>query len=415
MPIPQKLKAEFEAGDGLVPQAPSSPRPDGARSPRARSPVPEAPSSPRPDGARSPRAQARPRSAMLRPSETCASLDSQPSNISKRSGGYHTSQMHFENPDQTIVVFDFDDTLFPTTFVDKLSDGFDKGTLGAQELKEFLGKIDQCQSSAETLLKSAMSRGQVIIVTLCSRGLLKKRCETWYSRAWKIMQSDDEECKVVYARESEVHQSAAKNQSKEDETLEYWAFVKGNVIEQELTRFYSQYSGQSWKNVISIGDSNIERYGMLGASSAYVQKRFSDKPKKAHQTLAERKAYANIWDNFDSKDPQWRKSLEGVHNGHVFKVRVKVVKMLEEPTPDELCRQQRMLSTWFGSITGYDGCLNLLIDDLRNVKVMKELETGDPIDEGDGEDDFQLALSARVGSSSLAFTGIARSCTMQSL
>eukprot|EP00746_Dinoflagellata_sp_MGD_P038324 gnl/MRDRNA2_/MRDRNA2_192222_c0_seq1.p1 gnl/MRDRNA2_/MRDRNA2_192222_c0~~gnl/MRDRNA2_/MRDRNA2_192222_c0_seq1.p1 ORF type:complete len:172 (+),score=28.02 gnl/MRDRNA2_/MRDRNA2_192222_c0_seq1:47-517(+) len=146
---------------------------------------------------------------------------------------------------------------------------------------------------------------------------------------------------------------------------------------------------------------------MLGASSAYVQKNFSDKAKKAHQALVERKAYANIWENFDSKDPKWRKGLEGVHNGHVFKVRVKVIKMLEEPTPVELCRQQNLLATWFGLIVSYDGCLNLLIDDLRNVKTMCELESGEKFYEDDN-DDFQLALSARDGSKSLAFTGLGR-------
>ena len=85
------------------------------------------------------------------------------------------------------------------------------------------------------------------------------------------------------------------------------------------------------------------------------------------------------------------------------------MKMLEEPTPVELCRQQKLLSLWVSSIVNFDGSLNLLLDDLRNVKTMKELETGHMID-----DENKFAILARAGSTSLAFTGLGRMGTMQS-
>ena len=61
------------------------------------------------------------------------SIDSQPDRPN-----YHTAQAFFKEQQQTAIVFDFDDTLFPTTFVDKLSSSYDEGNLKANELKEFL-------------------------------------------------------------------------------------------------------------------------------------------------------------------------------------------------------------------------------------------------------------------------------------
>lgn len=368
----------------------------------------------------SPRVE-RPKPVTVRSStiDSLASLGSQPSHISSRQSEHsiaatinscgsqpsaankHSSQIHFQEQNQTVVVFDFDDTLFPTTYVDRLSSSYDNGSLMADELQDFLGKIEKCQASAETLLQCARNLGHVMIVTLCTRRLLTKRCETWFPRVWKLI--NDSSMRMVYARESQVHERESKKQSRQNETTGYWAWVKGTVIEQELDTFYSQYTGQSWKNVISIGDSNVERYGVLGASNAYVQKRFS-----GSSTQSQKKSYVDIWERFDNNDPKWRQGLEGVHDGHIFKVRTKVVKMLEQPMPVELEQQQKLLSLWFPSITYYDGCLNLLIDDLHNDKTRKQLESvqlpGECHDDVIDFNDVQLALTARAGSMSLKFT-----------
>lgn len=303
----------------------------------------------------------------------------------------HSSQHLFKERNQTAIVFDFDDTLFPTTFVEKLSVSYEKGTLEGQELTDFMGKIEECQTSCETLLQTAREFGQVMIVTLSTRGLLKKRCETWYPRVWKLMGGQP----ILYGRESQLHKDASKKVAKQDElTMSHWAHVKGTVIQEELDRFYSQYKGQSWKNIVSIGDSDIERYGTLGASNSYVQKRFG-KPQDGN-------AFVNIWQNFDNNDSEWKDNLEGEANGHVFKVRTKVVKMLDAPSPAQLCQQQKHLLQELAMIVGYDGCLNLMIDDLRNDQTLRRLQTQQMLTHD--MDDIQIQITARVGSSSLAFT-----------
>eukprot|EP00438_Fugacium_kawagutii_P021264 Skav220185 [mRNA] locus=scaffold1074:48236:61157:- [translate_table: standard] len=46
--------------------------------------------------------------------------------------------------------------------------------------------------------------------------------------------------------------------------------MKAKAITRECYNFYSQYEGQSWKNVISIGDSDFERIGTMSATKDYM-------------------------------------------------------------------------------------------------------------------------------------------------
>lgn len=40
----------------------------------------------------------------------------------------------------------------------------------------------------------------------------------------------------------------------EDEVREECTLAKYNAMKQEATAFYARYPGQSWKNIVSIGD-----------------------------------------------------------------------------------------------------------------------------------------------------------------
>merc|ERR1712224_704003 len=140
------------------------------------------------------------------------------------------------------------------------------------------------------------------------------------------------------------------------------AWVKGRAIAQELEQFYSQYEGQTWKNIISIGDSNFELYGTLGAASAYVQKQIH------HTRTPEGDAYVQGWQRFDN-DPDWSADLEGVHEGKIFKVRTKLLKLMDAPSPLDLAQQLELISDWFPSLVFLDGCMNHHFNDLDDDTV----------------------------------------------
>lgn len=280
----------------------------------------------------------------------------------------HSSQSYFKEKNQTAIVLDWDDTLFPTTYLsshvalDPTKPPDQQTHMEEEERKEVLGKIEECQDAAESLLRCAHNFGRVIIATLSHRNKLKKNCETWYPRVWKLLH--DFKITIVYAQELPKPKEEAPRIRKEggvtlpEELAAYqFAWVKGRAIGQELDRFYSQYEGQSWKNVISIGDSDYERYGTLGAASAYVQKRFRD------SRATESSAYSQLWERLD-KDPHWSGSLEGVHEGRLFKVRTKVMKLTQEPSATDCAQQLKLLLPWLPLIVCFDGCLNLVLEDL---------------------------------------------------
>jgi len=270
----------------------------------------------------------------------------------------HSSQRKFKDRNQTAIIFDFDDTLFPTTFLEQDSglDGktpVDLETLMMDEFEDALSKIEECQAAAESMLQCAQSFGRVFIVTLCTRGILQKRCEAWYPRVWKLL--NESQITTVYAMD--VHRAS----SKPDQKIfgnGHWAWVKGMAIARELDCFYSQYESQTWKNVISIGDSNFERYGTLGAASAHVQN-------KIHRSrTAPDEVFVKGWESFDN-DPDWSEALEGVHEGHIFKVRTKVVKMKDDPSPFDLTEQLTLIFDYLPQLVCLDSCLNHQFDEVN--------------------------------------------------
>merc|ERR1711998_191578 len=160
----------------------------------------------------------------------------------------------------------------------------------------------------------------------------------------------------------EAHRASLKPGQKTDNSIGHWALVKGRAIAQELDRFYSQYEGQTWKNVISIGDSVFEQYGTLGAASAHVQNKIR------HLNTAEGDAFVQAWQRFDNH-LDWSQALEGVHNGRLFKVRTKTVKMMEDPSPLDLAEQLTLILDRFPDLVCLDGCFHHRFDDLSEATV----------------------------------------------
>jgi hypothetical protein len=269
---------------------------------------------------------------------------------------HHNTQCQFKKCDQTAVVLDWDDTLFPTSFLKR--SGFQmhvpvnqQQNVSEEVLNEVLEAIDECQATAESLLRCAQNFGRIIIVTLSSRIALRQ-CARLYPRVFDFLKVS--QISIVHALDYKPEDSVCSG-----------AQLKAIAISRELDRFYSQYKGQSWKNIVSIGDSNSERYGTLGATHAYVQKRFRD---TKISPLSDERAYVEGWQCFD-RDPDWSQRLEGVHEGHMFKVRTKVVKLLDAPSSTDLAQQMTLLTQWFPLIVWHDDSLDLVFNDLREETV----------------------------------------------
>merc|ERR1719229_2104675 len=119
----------------------------------------------------------------------------------------------------------------------------------------------------------------------------------------------------------------------DDEREIYWGKLKGRAMLEQAEAFYSQYEGQSWKNILSIGDSTFERYGLLAASSAYMRD-------MSIVAAGAGKAAPVVW------SPAQEGCWEKVQNGHVKKLRAKCCKLVDQPDTEELAVQLEMIGKW---------------------------------------------------------------------
>merc|ERR1712054_118306 len=106
----------------------------------------------------------------------------------------------------------------------------------------------------------------------------------------------------------------------------FWSGIKGKAIANEVKQFYSQYEGQSWKNIISIGDSDFERLGTMAATAEYMKRTG---------------IVSGTTDELEI-------------NGHVFKVRTKTFKLVDQPTIEELTTEVAMLQKWLPLMVNLD-------------------------------------------------------------
>eukprot|EP00930_Biecheleria_cincta_P072380 TRINITY_DN59786_c0_g1_i1.p1 TRINITY_DN59786_c0_g1~~TRINITY_DN59786_c0_g1_i1.p1 ORF type:complete len:600 (+),score=96.60 TRINITY_DN59786_c0_g1_i1:86-1885(+) len=187
-----------------------------------------------------------------------------------RRASSQSSQGAFAEPSQTAVIFDWDDTLFPTSFLihrcklnglARLQDQL----LHPEMMAALAVSLSTLAAEVVALLRLAGTCGRVMLVTLARPPWVKISCMYFMPRVWEVIRELD--VNVVYAQEG--------SHPKEPESLEAFRFarMKARAITKELEDFYSQYEGQSWKNVISIGDSNNERLGTMEATEVYLSRK----------------------------------------------------------------------------------------------------------------------------------------------
>lgn len=253
------------------------------------------------------------------------------------------TQAEYSDPEQTVILFDWDDTLCPSTWIKKNRPilSFSKE---APKDERFQRPLRELEIEVEAVLKLAMKLGKVIIVTNAMNPWVETSCRNFLPNLLPIVSK----LPVLYARSiyeahccdaleeqdlrwaSRVSTRGAPGMYKamgfnnqEDRTEPLPQLWKEVAFEQEISSFYSRYSRQSWKNVISIGDSIFERDA--------VRRVVLDRPCSQK------------------------------------KCRTKTAKLLDEPTIRELIIQVRMIYESLSMMVQYDDSLDIEIDedDLR--------------------------------------------------
>eukprot|EP00930_Biecheleria_cincta_P101547 TRINITY_DN93196_c0_g1_i1.p1 TRINITY_DN93196_c0_g1~~TRINITY_DN93196_c0_g1_i1.p1 ORF type:complete len:344 (-),score=52.03 TRINITY_DN93196_c0_g1_i1:321-1283(-) len=250
------------------------------------------------------------------------------------------SQSEFFKPEQTIILFDWDDTLCPSNWIreNRPALSFFKPCPPDEKYQRPLREL---QKHVEATLRLALKMGKVVIVTNAMEPWVETSCRNFLPALVPIVS----QVEVIYARsvfETMTCDAAKRNpprtsspgralpglfaasgqnkltssQPKDEMAPQRWKEI---AFEQEITGFYSRYDRQSWKNVISIGDSIFERDAV-------------------------RRVVVNR--------PTAKK-----------KCRTKTAKLLDEPEIDELVAQVRVIHDALALMVQYDGNLDIEIDE----------------------------------------------------
>lgn len=274
------------------------------------------------------------------------------------------SQASYCSPDQTVIVFDWDDTLFPTNYVhEELGcawDASDDQAMSDRLRDVARDKLITCERSAAAVLQVACSLAQVVVITLASPGWVETACTHFYPQVGHVMRRLD--VKVVYAQEQLANVEPLPKHAGAEEQEIFWGLVKGRAISDAVESFYSQYEGQSWKNILSIGDAPFERYGLLAAGSAYMQ----------GSQIGSRES--SVW--HPTQEGCWQKAGK---DGRLLKLRAKCCKFVDLPDVEELAIELEILMHWLDSMVRLDSGFDLdmaILADPAQVTAVEDVLAG---------------------------------------
>jgi len=252
-----------------------------------------------------------------------------------------TSRSHLDvwhEASETLLILDWDDTLFPTTYVwtdprlrwDEPAPCFNE----APDLPAHADKpegptmhdlLGQHASTVAAFLRLAVTLGKVVIVTLAEEGWVDLSIKHFLPSLDGLLL--DLGIEVAYCR-STVTPRLSRRANEDGYSL--GKLLKTQVIARVVKEFYSaggdDKKEKSWKNVLSIGDSSIERLALQDVIFQRKQK--------------------------DSK-------------GDYKVCRCKVIKIISEPNLEMLIAQVQVLAMWLQKLAWHDGDVDLDFSELE--------------------------------------------------
>lgn len=219
-----------------------------------------------------------------------------------------TSQHQYADLNQTLIIFDWDDTLCPSTCLRRTLEGPNQTIQQTDDKTE--AALSNLVDKVSVILNLAQKLGQVVIVTNAVRPWVQTSCNLFMPGVQPFLRR----IPVIYALESlQLQQRVRGKKQKEDWLTE----TKVRAMRTACHRFYSRYNDQSWKNVLSLGDAFFEHNAI-------------------RQVVADRPEYTSQ-----------------------KKCRTKTVKLIQAPTISGLSSQLSIISSWLVKIVRADGDLDI--------------------------------------------------------
>eukprot|EP00928_Gymnodinium_smaydae_P072392 TRINITY_DN55766_c0_g1_i1.p1 TRINITY_DN55766_c0_g1~~TRINITY_DN55766_c0_g1_i1.p1 ORF type:complete len:411 (+),score=49.07 TRINITY_DN55766_c0_g1_i1:119-1234(+) len=225
-------------------------------------------------------------------------------------------------PEETLIFLDFDDTIFPSTWLEQESRSL-KALSFESASTDYFRSVDSVAAASlarheavvSSFLRTAASlAGEVTIVTLGTQTWVESCMNKFMPGLWDELAKLD--INISYARKAA---SDRRVRGALLEGLDVLPLLKRMAMRKALKRFYSRRPKQSWKNCISIGDSDIEREALEELTFRRIQRSQSGKQKF---------------------------------------VRCKTVKFLDSPSIDELTSELELMISNLSALVHYDGDLS---------------------------------------------------------
>lgn len=230
-----------------------------------------------------------------------------------------------DSTDDTVIIFDWDDTLFPTWFVSEVvvpclpPDSNSDSTL--PEDSPFAEALTRHALTVRELLSAARGIGRVGIVTLAQRPWVLSSAHRFFPGEDFKQILKDFDIPIIYARE--CLRRPMISQAKVEEGVNIFTIAKQAAMLKALKKLYGK---RPWTNVISIGDSIVERDAITEL----------------------------LWSHDQESD---RTPC------------CKTVKLMEEPSVEQLGAELVLLGMWLRSMASHAEDFDVVMDDSEEMMV----------------------------------------------
>jgi len=176
--------------------------------------------------------------------------DSQPDDSEEEGDDSECSSANRFGANETVLIFDWDDTVLPSSWVQEQGLGLDREFKLTPQQQEELGEL--AKRASETL-HLAKQMGTVLLVTNAERGWIEMSCQKFMPALYPAL----ENVKLLSARSQyERHDSSP---------LEW----KLRAFESEIRRIFpAGVDDARRKNVVSLGDSAHEREALIRVTAS---------------------------------------------------------------------------------------------------------------------------------------------------
>eukprot|EP00397_Hematodinium_sp_SG-2012_P009564 GEMP01009654.1.p1 GENE.GEMP01009654.1~~GEMP01009654.1.p1 ORF type:complete len:226 (+),score=56.51 GEMP01009654.1:814-1491(+) len=208
-----------------------------------------------------------------------------------------------------------------------------------------------------------MMLGHVVVVTLSEPPWVELSCDNFFPQIGRFLKNHD--IKVVYARDLDGEANNGKRTfQSDDEAIHYWTRRKQKAIISEVRNFYAQ-SSSTWKNVVSLGDSNFERFATQAALKYYST--LDGAPTELEPQVGSNADKRAVLKPSISKGLLDSHAVSGWVGEHFRRLRCKTVKMFDAPDIEDLTTEMSILHMWMPYLVERDAGFDIDLDDDTHI------------------------------------------------